>query len=203
MRMNFYFIVMEMITISNLKNFYIFCGKSGSGKDKVINTLCKKYGFTKVVSYTTRPRRKDEEKVNTHIFVNQTGFNKIRDQLIAYTNFNSFEYGGTSEQVKDNDFYTLDVDGIKYFKDHYKGNKPFKIIYLDVPESVCKLRMYNRGDNKIEVAKRIANDIKAFKEAPDLADIIIPNDFFDTCVDEVYQYIIKCEKSITKGSDTK
>lgn len=62
--------------------------------------------------------------------------------------------------------------------------------------------MYNRGDNKLDVAKRIANDIEVFKEAPKLADVIIPNDFFDTCVNKVYEYICKCEGfSHFKGSD--
>jgi len=186
---------------TNLKNFYIFCGRSGSGKDKVINTLCKKYGFRKVVSYTTRPRRQEEEKVNTHIFVNQQGFDSIRGQLIAYTFFNGFEYGGTQEQVEHSDFYTLDVNGIKYFKEHYTGTKPFKIIYLDVEPEICKVRMFNRGDPPMQVSLRVANDIKAFKEAPDLADVIIPNDFFDSCVKDVYDYIMKCENE-TDGDNT-
>ena len=184
-----------------LNNFYIFCGKSGSGKDKVINTLCNKYDFTKVVSYTTRPRRKDEEKVNTHIFINQEGFNKIRSQLIAYTYFNGYEYGGTAEQVENNNFYTLDVNGIKFFKQNYKGEKPFKIIYLDVPESICKVRMFERGDPPIQVSLRITNDRKAFQEAPDLANVIIQNDFFNTCIKDVYEYICNCENKTSKGSD--
>jgi len=113
--------------------------------------------------------------------------------LIAYTFFNGYEYGGTLDQVENNDFYTLDVDGIKYFQKFYTGKKSYKIIYIDVPESVCRVRMYNRGDTHDKVEERVANDRKAFKEAPELADIVIENNFFNTCIDDVYKYICKCE----------
>jgi guanylate kinase len=113
---------------------------------------------------------------------------------VAYTLFNGNEYGATNKQVSEADVYILDKKGIEYFKEHYNNYKPFKIIYLDVPESVCRLRMLQRGDDKNKVHKRILNDRIEFEGIEDLADVIIPNDYFDTCVNNVWEYIQKCEE---------
>ena len=43
------------------KNLYCVVGESGAGKDVLINYMCKRYGYTKVASYTTRSIRTDYE----------------------------------------------------------------------------------------------------------------------------------------------
>ena len=35
-------------------------GKTCSGKTRIVEELCKKYGYHKLVTYTTRPMRKAE-----------------------------------------------------------------------------------------------------------------------------------------------
>jgi len=175
----------------NTNNLYIISGKSGSGKDHVVDRLCTDYNFKKVISYTTRPRRKHEE--NTHIFVNKKTFSTLTKDLVAYTYFNDNEYGATNQQVNECDIYILDKKGIEYFKEHYKG-KPFKIIYLDVPQDVCRLRMLKRGDSHEEVNKRIENDKIEFQGIEKLADIIIPNRYFNSCVYDIREYMLNCEK---------
>jgi guanylate kinase len=40
--------------------FLILCGKSGSGKDKILNELVNKHNYESIVSYTTRPMRDGE-----------------------------------------------------------------------------------------------------------------------------------------------
>ena len=63
---------------------YLIVGKSGSGKDTVINKVCELFNYTKVISYTTRPMRTPDE--NTHIFVTDKDFNMAKD-IVAYTRF--------------------------------------------------------------------------------------------------------------------
>ena len=36
-------------------------GESGSGKDTIVNYMCNRYGYTKVISNTTRPMRTNDE----------------------------------------------------------------------------------------------------------------------------------------------
>lgn len=49
-----------------MHNIYLIVGRSGSGKDTVVDYLCKHYGYKRIVSYTTRPPRNAQDK---HIFV--------------------------------------------------------------------------------------------------------------------------------------
>lgn len=177
--------------MSVFKNFYIMAGKSGSGKDSISDVLCKEYGLKKVISYTTRPKRKNED--NTHIFVSKATFDTFRNDLVAYTLFNGNEYGATHQQVGECDLYILDKKGIEYFIDSYKGDKTFKIIYINVDESDCKARMLMRGDNKHDILKRVENDRIEFEGVEKYADFIAVNDNFNDCVENIWKYIQKCE----------
>ena len=126
-----------------MKTKFLYCvvAPSGSGKDRVIDTLCKQYELTKVLSYTTRKPRKDEE--NTHMFVSQKGFNDIKNKLIAYDNYQGNDYGATEEQADNSNIYIINVNGIKWFKQNYHGDIKIKIIYLDVPTTERRMRMIN------------------------------------------------------------
>jgi guanylate kinase len=49
-----------------MQNIYLIVGRSGFGKDTVVDCLCERYGYKRIISYTTRPRRNEQDK---HIFV--------------------------------------------------------------------------------------------------------------------------------------
>lgn len=46
------------------KNLYCVVGESGSGKDTIVNYMCNRYGYTKVISNTTRPIRTNDEMIS-------------------------------------------------------------------------------------------------------------------------------------------
>ena len=151
----------------------LIVGESGSGKDTLVNAVCKKYGYTKVKSYTTRPQRKDFKDKQSHIFVTDEEFDNLKN-LVAYTEFNGFKYCATAEQVEQADFYIIDCEGIKYFKEHYKGNKEIVAVHISCPEVDRFLRM--KGRESIEKAlERIKWDKHAFKEVSKLTNITIDN----------------------------
>ena len=176
-----------------MNNLYIIAAKSGAGKDHVADKLCQDHNLKKVISYTTRKKRKNEE--NTHIFVSKKEFNTLRNDLIAYTLFNGNEYGATRQQADESDIYIVDKKGIEYLKKHYTGNKQVKVIYISVPENVCRLRMIQRGDDHEAVNERIANDAIEFQGIESISDVIIPNNYFNSCVCDIWEYIRNCEGS--------
>ena len=181
-----------MIKTSKCRYIYLIIGKSGVGKTSVIHELCKRYNLSEVISYTTRKRRLNEG--NTHIFIDKRTFESMKDNLVAFTEFDDNFYGVDAQSIEDNDLYAIDLQGINFFKKNYKGNKPFKVILIDAPESVCHMRMIERGDSHIAIAKRLANDKEAFKNANEIADYIVKNDFFDSCVKNIYNYIYNTER---------
>ena len=53
---------------------YVLCGPGGAGKDTVLDKVVAKGLATRVVSYTTRPRRHGEVKGKAYHFVSREEF---------------------------------------------------------------------------------------------------------------------------------
>lgn len=142
------------------KPLFLVIGESAAGKDTVVNLLCTRYGYTKVVSSTTRPRRSSETG-REHTFLTPAEFDAVRDKLAAYTVFDGYEYGVTEPEIGNRTFYTVDYRGLCYLKEHYHA-RPVKIIYLTAPEEIRRGRMLGRGQTPAEVQRRILFDREAF-----------------------------------------
>ena len=87
-------------------------GESGSGKDKLADYINKKFGVYKIKSYTTRPKRSEDE--DTHKFVTQEEFNQ--QDLIAWTKFGDYEYGASLNDFRDENLYVVDEHGLNLLK---------------------------------------------------------------------------------------
>ena len=51
----------------------VLCGYSGSGKTTIANVLQEKYGYHRIITYTTRPKR--EQEVNGKDYHKASGGN--------------------------------------------------------------------------------------------------------------------------------
>lgn len=145
-------------------NNIILClvGKSGCGKSTMADKLHNMYGYEVLQSYTTRPRRSEDE--SGHVFVTEEEYEAIPEK-VATTCFDGFNYCATKEQVNNNDIYIIDPKGLKELKDLYTkfgGTKRIISVYLNVPMETCLERMLQRGDKKEDAWKRIEHDYDAF-----------------------------------------
>lgn len=146
------------------KNLYCVVGESGSGKDTIVNYMCNRYGYTKVISNTTRPMRtNDENDKFNHIFSNVEQYlkDKENNEVVAETFFNGNVYWATKTQVNNSDFYIIDIKGLKYLQDTYRDRKIIPI-YVETNEATRRLRMEERGDSEEKIEERIKNDKEAF-----------------------------------------
>ena len=151
-----------------MNNIYLILGESGSGKTTIQTLLCKQHDLKAVSSYTTRPPRGEDEI--GHIFVTDDEFDKL-ENIVAYTEYNNNRYCATYEQIEDNDLYVIDIDGIDFFKKVYRGNKDIKIIYILSPIHTRAERMEIRNEKFSKIMERVVNDVIAFKNAKNLADL--------------------------------
>lgn len=144
-------------------------GESGSGKSYLVDKACEFFGATQVKSYTTRPPRKNDD---SHIFVSSEEFDKIRDDIVAYTMFDGNEYGATKEQCDNNLFYVVDFNGVKMLKEQYDGD--IHTIYVDCPYAHRIINMENRGDRFDTITQRVKNDKEMFDfdNNPELFELI-------------------------------
>lgn len=168
------------------KTIFLIIGESGTGKDSIIDYICNKYNKKKLISYTTRPIRLNEH--GTHLFVSDEEFNKLKN-IVGYTEYNGYRYCATEQQVEESDFYNIDVPGIKYFKEHYHGEKRIQVIRITAPEPIRYQRMLQRKNTPEEAKERLLNDAEQFKEAKELSDITVENIHFKSCVSKIENYI--------------
>ena len=168
------------------KYIVLIVGESGSGKSTICDELTKRYGLKQVKSYTTRPRRSDNE--SGHIFVSDEEFDRL-ENMCAFTLFNGHKYCATSKQVDNADLYVIDPKGVKYFMNHYNGKKIPMVIYIDVDKKTRRKRMMKRGDGQDKVDKRIKHDEESFGNVDEYAFKTYSNNTLsdlDKIVNDIY-----------------
>ena len=160
------------------KIVFLVIGRSGCGKDTLVNYMCQKYGLKKLKSYTTRPPRQNEE--DTHIFISPEDVEKYRDDIIAYTKIGEFEYFATKSQLKDINFYIIDPKGVQDLENipNLKEEFSFIKLFIYLPEKERKKRIALRGDSEEAFLKRQEGEKQQFDNfelQTDLFDYAICN----------------------------
>lgn len=156
----------------NRNTIYLLVGESGSGKTTIQNKLVEN-GYKALQSYTTRPPRYDGEV--GHTFVTKAEFDNLED-ICAFTAFGGHRYCATCKQVDEADTYIIDPAGIKYFKEHYKGDKNVVVIYVTAPIWVRFKRMIQRkGGSVKEAINRLKIDKAEFSGVAENCDFVLHN----------------------------
>lgn len=177
-----------------MQNIYCIAGKSGTGKSTLVDLLEKK-GLKAVQSYTTRKPRYEGEK--GHTFITDEEFDALTD-ICAYTEFDNNRYCVTADMIDENDLFIVDVEGIKYLKEHYHGKKGIVVIGLFCNKTVLRQRMLERGDSEEQVEQRLIHDEKVFKELEDLCDgLWTVYTSPEILAKNVYSYIMRREEKDT------
>jgi guanylate kinase len=189
----------------------ILCGKSGSGKDAVLNELCNEFNFNRIISCTTRPMREREENHKDYHFMSNKEFlNKIKnDDFIEYRAYttlvngqpNTWYYGMPKITLdKDKDYTAIvDLNGARDLINYYGGQNCF-VAYIVCPDWLREQRAKSRGsfDNK-EWNRRLKDDNIKFsssklteivKLVPILNYGIIDN--MNTTVEQTANSIVEC-----------
>lgn len=181
-------------------------GKSTSGKTFVRDKLVKECGYKSLVTFTSRPPRKNEKQDITYRFISKEDFEqKIEEGFFAewkkYDTEQGVWYYGTAltdcYDADDDTVTILTPDGVR---DLQAIEIPMVVIYLYSNLNTIKQRLSIRGDNQKEVERRMKADIKDFNGAEMLADRIVYNNLSDDIesvvenVDYWYKKILK-EKS--------
>ena len=199
---------------------YLFClvGPSGSGKTTIAYELQEKHGYNVIESYTTRPPRYEGEK--GHVFVDDgiedawnwfpwLGGKALPGNVIAYNNYNGYEYWATREQYQDKgvSLYVVDVPGAEMLKKTVKDAE-IVVIALWADDETLWWRLAERegyykqrdfdGLDKVtgKINTRFKNDIETFAVIPcDYA--VNANKDIDTVTKRLRSIIQKCLQTRT------
>lgn len=159
-------------------------GRSGVGKDSLVNEVSKRLNLKILKSYTDRPKRYAEE--DTHIFIDK---NSKVDNIAAQTVINGYRYFSTWDQIKENDIYIIDLIGLEAIR----GDKD-TVVYIEVPEKERRRRALQRGDDESVFESRSKSEDEQFcKIENGLYDYKIVNLDFEEAVEELCEI---CRKEL-------
>ena len=142
----------------------VLAGASASGKTEVAKVLAKNYGITKIVTTTTRDKRKGEVDGIDYFFVTKEKFEQmiLEDRFVEYTLYNGQMYGSTKDQIANDKCVVIDPAGLRSYINLH--NKDIVTFYLEADEETRHKRMILRGDDAEKIKSRIENDRIAFKK---------------------------------------
>ena len=163
----------------NSKEHVVFCimGESASGKDKLVTKLCDKNQWSHLISFSTRPKRYEDE--DTHIFVDEDTFQDMlnEQQVAVWTNIDGNYYWSTIDQLYESDFYIINPEGLKMLKERNLPNLRLVTVYINVPEDIRKERAMARGDDINKYRSRSLAEKQQFRDMKKNMDVdyVVPN----------------------------
>lgn len=117
--------------------------------------------------------------------------------MCAFTVYNGYRYGVTSDMIDENDIYVIDPPGVRFLKSKYHGKKRVVTIGLEISETVRALRMMKRGDSLDDILRRIEVDAEWFdpKNLGFVYGTVLSALNKEQMVEQAWDYICKLENS--------
>lgn len=155
-----------------MRELILIVGRTGAGKSTIARKLADMFKRPIVKSYTTRPMREGEtEETADHIFIDAKDVALYSDDFAAYTKIGDYEYFITWSLLEDyaskGAIYVIDPVGVwnlqKSLKDAGK-EMDLNILYIKANEETRMNRLRMRGDDEIEIEKRLMAEADQFDE---------------------------------------
>ena len=177
-------------------------GKTASGKTSIVNKLVKLHNMKQIITYTSRPIRKNEKHDVTYHYISEDEFKqKILEGFFAEWKMYNTELGiwyyGTAlkdiEEADKNSIIILTPAGYKDVSEKFSKDM-FISIYIYADDSTILKRLKSRGDNENEAVRRLQHDSIDFEGIENEVDYIVYN---NECMDmdNVINKIIECIRS--------
>jgi len=171
---------------------FVFAAPSGAGKTTLVHQLVKRHPELRFsISYTTRPKRRNEAGGVDYLFVDQDEFAALRDDgaLLEYAEVFDNHYGTSREQVRDhleaghNVILEIDWQGAQ----QVRKSMPDCITIFIIPPSLVELerRLRDRGTDSDSVIDRRLRDAVSDMSHWGEFDYVVINDDLEKAVTEL------------------
>ena len=165
-------------------------GKSGSGKSTIEHKL-ELLGYNRIISYTTRKPRGNEENGREYHFITEKQFKSLIDKNILMENatYSGNMYGAPRPVGSMNNVIVVEADGFRKIKETY-GSQAIGI-YISVPTDERDNRINKRGDTEgLEVTNRRKQDELKFDNIESEVDLVIDgSESVDISVLKIMEYL--------------
>lgn len=142
----------------------VLVGASASGKSNIAKKLIHDFQFKKVVTTTTRPKRKGEINHVDYHFMTDKKFLKKKDQggFLETVQYNNAYYGTPKDEAGLDKVLIVEPEGANKIYYHHIEHVVF--FYLEAPEPIRMDRMLERGDTLINIIDRLEKDALHFQK---------------------------------------
>ena len=152
---------------------FIFCGKSGSGKDFTRDYLVNEKGFHSIVSHTTRPPREGEIDGKDYFFISESEF-VAKDYHNEFVETRAYDvlfenkkqiwcYGTSKNELNYASYKSVSIKDLLGAVQLKKFSDKVKIIYIHCEDYVREYRAKSRGSFcQIEWQRRLDKDNEDF-----------------------------------------
>lgn len=147
---------------------YLIVGPAASGKDWLQQRFIEK-GYTRLIQYTTRPKRPTENGTEYH-FISQKLMGKmIREmKFLSVKCFKDWWYGFSKKDFEECNVAIVSIGNINELRYNYPNLLDFcEIIYLEIPKEIRIERLSGRyvgGNVDDTVERRVSADEHDFED---------------------------------------
>lgn len=169
----------------------VLVGESASGKSSIERNLVERYGYEKIVSYTTRHPRDGEVDGVDYNFINESKFEMLKCLgFFAETAvYNGWHYGTAKKDCTNDKVAVLTPHGLR----QVSKLKDIDVtsFYINVPRRDRLIKILQRGDNIEEAYRRSLSDVGQFDGIEDEVDYVLDNAGYCFSVEEMTQKIFE------------
>ena len=162
----------------------VLVGESASGKSTIERELAK-FGYNKLVTYTTRQPRKDERDGVAYHFVSDHKFNEMKREgkFAEFAIYNGWQYGTAKEDCTTEKIAVLTPHGLRQLR----KNPELEIIsfYIKVERRTRLIKLLERGDDIEEAYRRSLSDVGQFDGIEDEVVYTIENNGYRNTAYEI------------------
>lgn len=153
----------------------IICGAGGSGKDTLKNRFIAQ-GFSRSISCTTRPPRDKEVHGIDYIFMDDSGFEELREAnlFLEVEEFKGWKYATQIDEWNSKDVFIMTPTAIERLSE--EDFKSCFVIYLDIDARTRIDRLLKRQD--ADSAERRFNADEIMFEGFERYHMKVTNPFF-------------------------
>ena len=170
----------------------VLTGESASGKSSIEKYLVENYGYSKIVSYTTRPPREGEVDGVDYHFIDVEKFIALKEQgfFTELSMYRGWYYGIAKKDCTDDKVAVLTPHGLR----QVKKLKDINVIsfYIKVPRRDRLIQILQRGDDVDESCRRSLSDVGQFDGIEDEVDFVICNPNYQVSIEGMAESVIDC-----------
>jgi guanylate kinase len=173
----------------------VILGESGCGKTTLANYLEQNYGYKKIVTCTTRPKREHEIDGVDYKFISNDEFRELdkAGYFLETAIYNAWYYGTPKDELDDdNKIAILTPSGFRKLK--YISDSRIVSFYLCISRRCRLIKLLQRGDDIEEAYRRSLSDVGMFDGIGYEVDYVLFNDNYKYTVDELAKAIIDLQK---------